>query len=33
MAFFDEWDKRAAERKEAADQKTAMNAAAAALRG
>ena len=33
LAFFDEFDKRAAERKEAADQKAVMKAASAALRG
>ena len=33
LAFFDEWDKRAEERKEAAAQEAAMKAAAAALRG
>lgn len=31
LAFFDEFDKRAAERKEAADQKATMKAAATAL--
>jgi len=33
IAFFDEWDKREDERKEAAAQRAAMNAAAAATRG
>jgi hypothetical protein len=33
LAFFDEWDKREDERKEAAAQEAAMKAAAAALRG
>ena len=33
LAFFDEWDKREAERKEADAQRKAMNAASAALRG